>query len=176
MGANQITSFDDGSAEAEVADALYEDTVRNALVDTRWRFATTQTTLTASSTNPTGRWDTRWALPLDCLLVNTLTVNNGIIDYDIYEDFVYCNAVSTDTLVIDYVFRVPEARWPAWFTGLVQYTLASSFAISLARDNGLSQLMQQRMVQAQRRARHIDSMQQTTRLLDTNRLINSRLS
>ena len=45
IGAEPITSFDDGSTEALVSVNMYEDFARAALVNTRWRFATNQAVL-----------------------------------------------------------------------------------------------------------------------------------
>ena len=42
IGAEPISSFDDGTTEATVAVNMYEDVVQAALVNSRWRFATNQ--------------------------------------------------------------------------------------------------------------------------------------
>ncbi len=42
IGAEPISSFDDGTTEALECVNLYEDVVQSALVNTRWRFATNQ--------------------------------------------------------------------------------------------------------------------------------------
>ena len=45
IGAQPITSFTDGSTEALVANNVYEDITKASLTRHRWRFATTQATL-----------------------------------------------------------------------------------------------------------------------------------
>mgnify|MGYP001480710199 FL=1 len=45
IGAEPISSFDDGSTEALVCVNLYEDIVRTSLTNTRWRFSTNQKVL-----------------------------------------------------------------------------------------------------------------------------------
>ena len=78
IGGDAIQSFSDGTAEASVCDAMYEDMARSALTNCRWRFATDQATLVRLTNVPTGRWDERVLLvhrwdvlgvhgPLDCL-------------------------------------------------------------------------------------------------------------
>ena len=57
IGAEPISSFDDGTTEALVCVNLYEDVVQSALVNTRWRFATNQKVLNQLSDAPTGRYD-----------------------------------------------------------------------------------------------------------------------
>jgi hypothetical protein len=57
IGADPISSFDDGTTEATVAVNMYEDVAQSALVNTRWRFATNQKVLNQLSDEPTGRYD-----------------------------------------------------------------------------------------------------------------------
>src|SRR3954447_3677529 len=67
IGAGSITSFNDGTAEAEVADALYSST-RDALLSANsWSFATTQATLALLAEPPLGDYDFAHALPVDFL-------------------------------------------------------------------------------------------------------------
>lgn len=176
MGDTAITSFDDGSAQAEVANAIYEDTVRMALSSHRWRFASKQRELSRVSVAPTSRWDAAYKLPGDVVNVTTITVSDLPIKYDIYGDQAYCNASENDTVVIDYIGRPDESSWPSSFKMGVKYMLATSFAISLARDNGLAQLMKRESVSFMAAARQIDSQQQTTRKLHTSRFIAERRS
>jgi len=57
IGAEPITSFDDGNNEALVSSSMYEDVAQSALVNTRWRFATDQLVLNRLSAAPTGRYE-----------------------------------------------------------------------------------------------------------------------
>ena len=45
VGAEPITSFDDGNNEALIASNMYEDVARSSLLNTRWRFSTNQAVL-----------------------------------------------------------------------------------------------------------------------------------
>ena len=69
IGGDEIQSFTDGTLESSVADAVYEDIVRAALTNTRWRFATNQQQLNRLSETPTGRWDAAYQLPSETLLM-----------------------------------------------------------------------------------------------------------
>lgn len=176
MGDEPIISFTDGSASADVANAMYEDIARACLVNSRWRFATKQYELVRSPTAPTGRFDAAYLIPSDSLMVNAVTVNDYPIVYDIYENAILCDASTTDTLVLDYVYRVDEASWPSYFTLAVEYTMASVFATSIARDSGLSQILERKAQYQMMLARRLDSQQQTTRKLNTSRFIAQRRS
>jgi len=176
MGDQAITSFTDGSAQAEVANALYEDVVNTALSNHRWRFASKQRVLTRMSVEPEGKWDVAYRMPGDLVHVISVTVNDYPIKYDIYGDKVYCNASEADSVVMDYIYRPDESAWPSTFKMAVKYSLASEFAIALARDNQLASLMAQKSNFNMAQARRIDSQQQTTRKLHTSRFIAERRS
>ena len=77
IGAEPISSFDDGSTEALVCVNLYEDLVRTSLTNTRWRFATNQQVLNRLTNEPTGRYDQAYQLPTDSIMVHALTVNDN---------------------------------------------------------------------------------------------------
>ena len=176
IGADTITAFTDSTVEATVANAMYEDTVRAALSSHRWRFASKQVTLTANATAPTSRWDSAYDLPFEALVVNAVTVNDYPIEYDIYGKQVYCNATSTDTVVLDYTERAVEVDWPPYFVMHVAYAMAHVFALSVARDEGMAQLMENRAEVLLMKARAKDSQQQTTKKFHTSRFITTRQS
>ena len=176
MGGSAITSFEDGTVEADVCDAMYEDLARACLTNTRWRFATNQSTLTRLATPPTGRFDAAYQLPAGMIMLNAITVNDLPIEYDIYGDKAYCNAVANDTVIADYVFRAVEANWPAYFTIAVEFSMAAILAVSVARDAQLASLMEQKANIYMMQARRLDSQQQTTRKLNTSRFIAQRRS
>ena len=174
IGADPITSFGDGNNEALIASNMYEDVARSALVNTRWRFATNQVVLNRLSDAPTGRYDAAYQLPSGWLMTHAVTVNDTPIEYQTYGSKLYCNEGSTSELVLDYTYRAEEQDWPSYFTVAVEYDLASVFAVSLARDQGLAQLMSNQAQASMIRARNLDSQQQTTRKLITSRFITNR--
>ena len=176
MGGSAISSFNDGTVEADVCDAMYEDVARAALTNTRWRFATNQAVLSRIVSPPTGRFDAAYQLPATMLMLNAITVNDLPIEYDIYGDKAYCNAVATDTVIGDYIFRADEANWPPYFTIAVEFTMAGVLAVSVARDPQLASLMEQKANMFMMQARRLDSQQQTTRKLNTSRFIAQRRS
>ena len=176
VGANPITSFDDGSTESIVAVNMYEDITRAALTNSRWRFATEQAVLNTLSATPTGRWGLASQLPNDLIMLHGVTVNDQLIDYQIYGDMVYSNQSTTDQLVADYSFRANEINWPSYFTLAVEYSIAIVFATAIARDASLATLMTTQADKAMSKARNLDSQQSTTAKLTTSRFIVARTS
>lgn len=176
IGAEGINSFQDGTAESDVADAMYEDVARTSLTNTRWRFATKQALLNRLQAVPEGRWDAAYQLPGDFLMLNSVTVGDYPIRYDVYNNRVFCNESDTSELIADYIFRANESDWPAYFTLAVEYAMAAVFATSIARDGAMTQMMEQKAQFHMMQARRLDSQQQTTRRLYTSRFLTQRRS
>ena len=174
VGAEPITSFDDGNNEALIASNMYEDVARSSLLNTRWRFSTNQAVLNRLSDAPTGRFDAAYQLPSGWLMTHVVTVNDSPIEYQTYGDKLFCNEAASSELVLDFTYRADEQGWPSYFTIAVEYELASVFAVSLARDQSLAQLMSQQAATSMMRARNLDAQQQTTRKLSTSRFITNR--
>ena len=176
IGAEPITSFEDGTTEALVSVNMYEDVIRTSLVNTRWRFATNQAVLNLITSEPTGRYDRAYQLPSGYLMVHTATVEDNIIDYQIYGDKLFADTSASDTVILDFTFRANELDFPSYFTIAVEYALAMVFATSVARDASLAALMEKQATSAMAKARSLDSQQHTTRKLVTSRFITNRRS
>ena len=174
IGADPISSFDDGNNEALVSSNMYEDVARASLVNTRWRFATNQVVLNRLTEAPTGRFDAAYQLPTGWLMTHVVTVNDFPVEYQTYGDKLFCNEDASASLVLDFTHRANEQDWPSYFTLAVEYELASVFALSLARDQSLATLMSQQATVTMAKARNLDSQQQTTRKLTTSRFIVNR--
>jgi hypothetical protein len=176
IGAEPITSFEDGNTEALVAVNMYEDIARASLVNTRWRFATNQAVLNRLSDAPTGRYEKAYQLPSDMLMLHAVTVQDLPIEYQTYGSKVYSDTSDNDTLVADYTFRAEEDTWPSYFTIAVVYSLSIVFATSIARNSNLAGIMADQAQITMAKARNLDSQQQTSRKLVTSRLITERRS
>ena len=176
IGAEPITSFTASSTEATVANAIYEDVLRTVMCSSRWRFATNQAPLNQLTDAPTGRYDVAHQLPTDLLMLHAVTVNDKVIEYNIYGDKVFSNSASSDALIADYTFRALEPKFPSYFTLAVEFSLGASFALSIARDEALSALLERKAGELLQQAKTLDSQQQTTRKLVTSRFITERRS
>ena len=164
IGADPITSFDDGNNEALVASNVYED------------IATNQAILNRLTDPPTGRYDAAYQLPDGWLMTHAVTVNDTPIEYQTYGNKIFANEDANSVVVLDYTYRAEEVDFPSYFTIALELELARVFAFSLARDAQLANLMAQQAQTAMMKARTIDSQQQTTRKLNTSRFIAQRRS
>ena len=179
IGANTITSFSDNSTEANVCNTVYEDILKSALTRHRWRFATEQKQLSLLTAEPTGRYAYAYQLPTspELLQLITLTVNDIVIPYERYGDKVFLdNYGSTSTVICDYIYRADEGEFPPHFILALEYTLASLFAGSIARDSGMIKQFSDMAERQYLIAKNVDSAERTTRQLDQSRFINLRQS
>lgn len=176
IGAEPITSFSGDSTEALVASNLYEDTVRTALCTSRWRFATNQASLNKLTNAPTGRFDVAHQLPVDMLMLHAVTVADNLIEYTVYGDKLFHDVITSEDVVADYTFRAREIDFPSYFTLAVEYSLASSFALAIARDEAMATMMERKAQLLMQQAKTLDSQQQTTRRLVTSRFVAERRS
>ena len=91
IGANKISSFSDNSTEAQVASAIYEDTVESLLSESHWRFAMGQKQLSLLADAPVTRYEYAYQMPSDPAVITIMTVTNSDnpIPYSRYEDKIY---------------------------------------------------------------------------------------
>ena len=176
VGASTISAFTEDSEEGRVSTALYEDTIQTLLCSARWRFATKQVALNQSGSDPLARYEHKYQLPSDYLMLHAITVNDLILEYNVYGDEVYADSTSTDSLIADYTFRQSEANFPSYFILLAEHKLATIFATALARDENLAALFENQTDKLMQQAKTLDAQQQTTRKLVTSRFITDRRS
>lgn len=176
IGAKTITAFDSSTTEAIVATELYETLVEGALTLHHWRFATGQKDLSRLAAVPKGRWDAAYQMPTNpsALLVRAVTVNDIPIEYDRYEDKIYCNAGSSDTVTMDYTYRAATAYWPAHFVRALILDLAAYFSGPVTGKGELVEAYEAKAVTAYARAKTADSTQQTTKRMQGSRILSRR--
>lgn len=175
IGANPITSFADGTTESIAAANLYETTVRDQMGRYRWRFATAQSQMSRLSDAPLSGWDAAYQLPATMLMPITVKINDVPIDFDRFEDNIFCNATEEDTVILEGVYRVDEQFWPPYFVTLVQLALASHFALTIAAQGDLSDLIDKRALRQAAIARNLDAQARTTPRIDTGSLVRARM-
>ncbi|MEQ8966179.1 MAG: hypothetical protein RID91_10165 [Azospirillaceae bacterium] len=158
IGAAAIQSFDEKSAEAEVAGALYAP-LRDALLSAHpWSFATRQARLARLDGAPVADYAHAFQLPADFLRALSAGRAPGGrgLDYRIAERRLHTDA---EEVVLTYVFRPGEADTPAFFDQALIARLAAELCIPLtestSRGESLSRLAEEEL----RRARLVDAQQ-----------------
>lgn len=171
IGLEPLTAFTDNTDEALVANTIFEDVVTDCLAQNNWNFATGQSTLARLSDAPVDRWEAAYSMPQTppVLQVQTITIDDIPQQYDIYERYIYMNAESTQTVVMNYIFRPETQYWPPSFTMWVIYRLASVLALSVTRKADIAQSYVTLAEQQFRRAKARDAQQVSNSGIRLNR-------
>ena len=127
LGAAPISSFNEGTDEANTCDRLYPD-VRDATLQMYpWSFSFKKVQLARTLNTPVNEWKYEYQLPSDRIgppraVFNSTSVGARPNTYwEIYGDKILTNE---ETIVIDYQFSVSESAMPVYFVQLLKYQMA----------------------------------------------------
>ncbi|MGH1398524.1 MAG: hypothetical protein ACRBCT_04845 [Alphaproteobacteria bacterium] len=173
IGASPITSFTDGSAQSEIAGALYEP-VRDALLSAyRWSFATGQVALTKLETPPVADYANAFALPNDFLVA--ISAGSGArgrgLNYRISRGALHCNA---DSVVLTYIFRPDESEFPPYFDQALIAKLSAEFTIPVTESTSRAETHYDLAEKEFKSARQTDAQQDTPNRIESFSLIDAR--
>lgn len=156
VGADEINSFSDNTAEAKLANSVYTDTKNTLLQYHPWRFSLLQKDLGGElvDTPLFDNWQYKYQLPPDLLRVISLEDDE---DYEIFEDALYTN-VSPCRVI--YQRKAAENELPSYFIRCLNFHLARIFSISLQEDPAKMQMFDNAADKETARARNIDAQQQ----------------
>lgn len=173
IGAAPITSFDDNSAEGEIAGALYPQ-ARDALLSAyAWSFASGQIALDQLVVSPIADYDYAYQLPNDFL--RALSTGSGArgrgLNYRIASGALHTNAPD---VVLTYIFRPDESSFPPYFDAALIAKLSAEFTIPVTESTSRSEAMARLAERDFERARQIDAQQDTPGRIEDFSLINAR--
>ena len=173
LGAKSISSFEEGTVEAEVASKMYP-LVRDALLSSYpWNFAVCQKKLNRLNVVPIADFQYAYALPNDFLRV--ISAGNGTrgagIEYRILENHIHTN--STEAL-LTYIFRPEEANFPPFFYEALVAKLAAEMCLPLTENTAMAQELLKRAESIIASARLTDSQQATPKRVEDFTLIGVR--
>jgi hypothetical protein len=145
LGAKPISSFTDGTDEANTCDRLYPDVRNMTLMMYPWSFAYKKMKLARLITTPTNEWEYEFQLPGD-RLGNPRAVfpseNVGARPFTAWEingDKLYTNEL---TIVIDYPYQTQEFAMPSYFVQLLKYMMAWHLAMPITEQESKTQYWQ----------------------------------
>lgn len=171
VGSAPISSFDDEGDEATAADHIYQFKLDALLGRYRWRFATGQEQLSRLGAAPGHRWDAAYQLPANILILNGVFVNDIAIDFDRYENAVYCDATSSDVVYADFTFKPAISRFPPYFKETLVYEVAAGLATAIAGDPQMAKGLLEQAKEAFVFAKNQDAQGRTARKIQTSRFI-----
>lgn len=127
LGAKAISSFNEGTDEASVADRLYPDVRDSTLVMYPWSFNTKKVQLAQLLTAPGSVWRYAYQLPGDRLANPRAVYNSSAVgspvqkDWEIQGDQLLTNLTA---VYIDYQYELAEFAFPKYFVQLLKYMMA----------------------------------------------------
>lgn len=139
-----------------VSESIYDSVLENELSKHRWTFARRKALLSLLTAEPIDNdFSKAYQLPSDLISLIKLNPN---IHYQIYGDQIYCDY--SQALHCDYIKKVDESTFPAYFTKLMQYAVAQELAVSIRDSKSLLGDLNYGYMNASRMARFTDSAQQ----------------
>jgi hypothetical protein len=127
LGAAPISSFNDGTDEANTCDRLYPDVRDSTLQSHPWAFSFKKVQLAKTVDTPVNEWKYEYQLPSDRIGPPRAAFNSTEVGarpfqkWEIYGDKLLTNE---ETIVIDYQYSVSESVMPIWFVQLLKYQMA----------------------------------------------------
>lgn len=173
IGAAPITSFNDGTAEAEIAGALFGP-ARDALLSAyAWSFASGQVALNALTSPPIADYSHAFGLPNDFL--RALSAGSGTrgrgLNYRIARGALHTNV---DQVILTYIFRPEEEEFPPYFDQALIARLAAEFAIPVTENTSRADALYTLAEREFQRARQIDAQQDSPNKIEHFSLIDAR--
>jgi hypothetical protein len=142
LGAKPISSFNDGTDEANAADRLYPDVRDSVLMMYPWSFSYKKQQISRLITTPVNEWAYEFQLPGDRLgnpraVFTSASIRaRPITEWEILGDKLLCNEL---TIYIDYPYQTPEYAMPQYFVQLLKYMMAwhLAYVITEQQDKAL---------------------------------------
>ncbi len=184
MGVALIVNLQDGSDQASVLNAVYENTRDRLLRELEWNFAQFRVSLAPDPTK-TPVFGYNYAYPLPtlpyCLKVNETDPADAI--YDIENTIDATGKITGRVLVTDegslsirYTGQVTDPQqWDASFVEALASDLAAQTAYTLTESEAKAKDMAQWAERALQRAQTVNSQEGSTRQADINALVDVRL-
>ncbi|MDA0998371.1 MAG: hypothetical protein O2944_09220 [Proteobacteria bacterium] len=173
LGADVITSFEEGTAESEVAATLY-GSLRDALISAYpWSFATSQTWLSQLAEKPIADYEFAYQLPSDFLRALSAGVSGRGrgIEYRIAERRLHTDALE---VALTYIFRPAESEFPPFFDQALIARLAAEFCIPLTDSTSRAETLAKLAENEYSRAKQIDAQQETPGRIEDFTLVEVR--
>lgn len=145
IGAKAISSFNEGTDEANVCDRLYPDIRDQALLVYPWSFSFKKTQLAQLVTTPTNEYRYEYQMPADRITAPRAVYNTSsvgaypITNYRIMGEKLLTNET---TIYVDYQYSVPEYEMPIYFVQLLKYMMAWHLCVPITDQTDKAQYWQ----------------------------------
>jgi hypothetical protein len=145
LGAKPISSFNEGTDEASVCDALYPNIRDQALMIYPWSFSFKKVQLARLVTTPTNEFKYEYQMPSDRIGAPRAVYNSNAVDtYPIQAYRIMGSKLLTneESIYVDYQYSVTESELPVWFVQLLKYLTAWHISIPITDQTEKAQYWQ----------------------------------
>ncbi len=173
IGANEITSFDDETFEADVARRLYEVTLRGLIASHPWYFSMAEAELAPMAESPIAGFSMVFALPADVLRIVSAGGSSRArgLDYRLVGGRLHA---SSSRVVLRYQRRPDTAGFPPYFVQALIARLAAEFCLPITEGTSRADALYKLAAGEHKVARLIDSQQAVPRAVEDFTLIAAR--
>lgn len=173
LGANSISSFDEGTVEAQVSARIYP-VIRDGMLSFHpWNFASVQKKLPRLAEIPIADYTYTFQIPHDCLRILSAGSggNSSGLTYKIQGTHLL---TSSEQVTITYIFRAPESTYPPFFNMALISRLAAEFCIPLTDSTSRWQGLYKMAESELQKAKLCDAQEDTPSGFSEFNLIESR--
>lgn len=145
LGANAISSFNEGTDAANISDRLYPDLKNQALLVYPWSFSFKKVKLSRLITTPTTEYRYEYQLPGDrlgpprAIFTSASPGQRPSKEYRIFQDKLLTDY---EEVWIDYQYAVQEFEMPVYFVQLLKYMMAWHLAYPITDQDSKAQYWQ----------------------------------
>lgn len=162
IGGTRITSFTDGSKNADTLNDIYEDLRRNLLAFP-WNFASTRVELAQLVNDPAFEYEHAYGLPADWLYTVSVHDNDAgagsIVFKEEQQDSQNVLLANEEKVFLRYTRDEQDVNlWSSNFKRAVSTALARDLAIPIANSNTLHAIMEARATRALSKAQATDAI------------------
>jgi hypothetical protein len=145
LGAKPISSFNEGTDEASVANRLYPDIKDQAILMYPWSFSYKKTSIARLITTPINEYSYEYQLPGDRLTSPRAVYDTSSTNVPPRKEYrIIGDKLLTDyeEVYIDYQYSVPEYDMPSYFVQLLKYMMTWHLALPITDQTDKSQYWQ----------------------------------
>lgn len=145
LGANAISSFNEGTDAANISDRLYPDLKNQALLVYPWSFSFKKVKLARLITTPTTEYRYEYQLPGDRLgppravYTSASPGQRPSKEYRIFQDKLLTDY---EEVWVDYQYAVQEFEMPVYFVQLLKYMMAWHLSYPITDQDSKAQYWQ----------------------------------
>lgn len=134
LGANPISSFTEGTDEANICDRLYPDIKIKTIASHPWSFSFKKVQLARLVTTPTTEYKYEYQLPSDMIGTPRAVYDTDSVGAPVRREYrLMGNKLLTDyeSVYVDYQYNTPEYALPHYFVQLLKYEIAWHLALPI---------------------------------------------